>query len=64
MYIMLQTHSDITFVIFTVSQFAQNPNMSHYNAVKQIFKYLADTMNLNVIYDTTDNNLINYTDAD
>jgi hypothetical protein len=48
----------------TVSQFAQNPNMSHYNAVKQIFKYLADTMNLNVIYNITDDNLINYTDAD
>ncbi len=64
MYIMLQTHSDITFAVSTVSQFAQNPNMSHYNAVKWIFKYLADTMNLNVIYDITDNNLISYIDAD
>jgi len=64
MYIMLQTHSDITFIISTVSQFAQNFNMSHYNAVKQIFKYLTDTMNLNVIYDITDNSLIDYTDAD
>jgi len=34
MYIMLQTHSDITFIISTVSQFAQNLNTSHYNAVK------------------------------
>jgi len=34
MYIMLQTHSDITFTVSTVSQFAQNSNMSHYNAVK------------------------------
>ncbi len=64
MYIMLQTHSDIIFVIFTVSQFAQNFNMSHYNAVKRIFKYLAGTMNLSVIYDITDNGLIDYTDAD
>jgi len=38
--------------------------MSHYNAVKWIFKYLIDTMNLDVIYDTTDNSLISYTDAD
>ncbi len=64
MYIMLQTHSDITFTVSTVSQFAQNPNMSHYNAVKRIFKYLTDTMNLNVTYNITDNNLIDYTDAD
>ncbi len=64
MYIMLQTCSDITFAVFTVSQFAQNFNTSHYNVVKQIFKYLADTMNLDVIYDITDNSLISYTDAD
>jgi len=64
MYIMLQTHSDITFAVFTVSQFAQNLNTSHYNAVKWIFKYLVNTMNLSVIYDITDDNLINYTDAD
>jgi len=64
MYIMLQTHSDITFAVFTVSQFAQNPNTSHYNAVKQIFKYLAGTMDLSVIYGITDNDLISYTDAD
>jgi len=64
MYIMLQTCSDITFVISTVSQFAQNPNTSHYNAVKWIFKYLISTMNLDVIYDITDNSLINYINAD
>ncbi len=64
MYIMLQTHSDIIFAVFTVSQFAQNSNMSHYNAVKQIFKYLISTMDLSVIYDITDNNLISYINAD
>ncbi len=64
MYIMLQTHSDITFTVFTVSQFAQNPNTSHYNTVKQIFKYLVNTMNLDVIYDIIDDGLISYTDAD
>ncbi len=64
MYIMLQTCSDITFIIFTVSQFAQNLNTSHYNTVKRIFKYLTDTMNLDVTYDITDNDLISYTDAD
>ncbi len=64
MYIMLQTCSDITFTVSTVSQFAQNLNTSHYNAVKQIFKYLIDTMNLDVIYGITDNSLINYINAD
>jgi len=60
---MLQTCSDIIFTVSIVSQFTQNPNMSHYNTVKQIFKYLISTMNLNVIYDITDNSLTSYTDA-
>jgi len=64
MYIMLQTHSDITFAVSTVSQFTQNSNTSHYNAVKWIFKYLVNTINLSVIYDITDNSLIDYTDTD
>jgi len=64
MYIMLQTCSDITFTVSTVSQFTQNLNTSHYNTVKWIFKYLADTMNLSVIYGITDNSLISYTNAD
>jgi len=64
MYIMLQTHSDITFAVSTVSQFTQNLNTSHYNTVKWIFKYLVSTMNLSVIYDITDDNLISYIDAD
>jgi len=64
MYIMLQTCSDIIFAVFTVSQFAQNLNTSHYNTVKQIFKYLVSTMNLSVIYDITDDGLISYTNAD
>ncbi len=64
MYIMLQTHSDIIFIISIVSQFAQNSNASHYNTVKWIFKYLIDTTDLSVIYNITDVNLISYTDAD
>jgi len=64
MYIMLQTCSDIIFAVFTVSQFVQNLNTSHYNVVKWIFKYLISTMNLDVIYNITDNDLISYTDAD
>ncbi len=64
MYIMLQTCSDITFAVSTVSQFTQNFNTSHYNTVKWIFKYLINTMNLDVIYDIINNDLINYTDAD
>jgi hypothetical protein len=40
MYIMLQTCSDITFAVSTVSQFAQNLNTSHYNAVKESLSIL------------------------
>ncbi len=61
---MLQTCSDIIFTVSTVSQFAQNLNTSHYNIVKWIFKYLVDTIDLDVIYDITDDDLINYINAD
>ena len=64
MYIMLKTCSDIIFAVSTVSQFAQNLNTLHYNAVKRIFKYLVSTMNLDVIYGIIDDDLISYTDAD
>lgn len=64
MYIMLQTRPDIAFAVSTVSQFAQNPNTSHYNAVKRIFRYLAGSTDLGVTYGTTDQGLIGYTDAD
>jgi len=61
---MLQTRPDITFAVSIISQFAQNPNTSHYNAIKRIFKYLADTTDIGVTYGTTDVNLISYTNAD
>lgn len=64
MYIMLQTRPDIAFAVSTVSQFAQNPNSTHYNAVKRIFKYLAGSTDLGVTYGTTDQGLVGYTDAD
>ena len=63
MYLMLQTHSDIIFIILTVNQFTQNSNSSHYNAVKQIFKYLTDTTDLDIIYSTIDTDFIDYIDT-
>jgi len=64
MYIMLQTHSDIVFTVFSVSQFTQNSNTTHYNTVKQIFHYLVKTATWDITYEFTDSDLLSYTDTD
>ena len=63
-YIMLQMCSDIVFAVFFVSQFTQNSNTTHYNAVKQIFRYLVETATQGVTYKFTESGLLSYTDAD
>ncbi len=40
MYAMTETRFDITYTVFTVSQFASNPTLEYVAAVKRIFRYL------------------------
>jgi hypothetical protein len=50
MYTMLGTLPDILFMNTVVSKLASNPGMTHWEAVKQIYRYLSGTKDLWLMY--------------
>jgi len=60
----LTTCPDISFTVSTVAHFASNPGPAHWEAIKQIFCYLAGSCDLWLSYGKTCAALISYTDAD
>ena len=50
MYSMLETCPDITYTVSKVSQYSSNPNLTHWTAMKRIFRYLAGTPALGLCY--------------
>ena len=50
MYAMLGTRPDIAYAVGIVSQHCTNPNGHHWTAVKRIFRYLAGTRGLGILY--------------
>ncbi len=64
MYASLGTRPDITFAIQTLSRFAKNPGLAHWDAVKRVFRYLKGTCELWLSYGRTKNDLEGYADAD
>src|ERR1700678_874686 len=64
MYASLGTHLDITFAVQTVSRFSSKPGIAHWEAVKQIFRYLKGTRNLWLTYGNIVKELEGYADAD
>ena len=43
MYVMLGSRPDISYAVGKVSQYSMNPDITHFTAVKRIFRYLAGT---------------------
>jgi hypothetical protein len=64
MYTSLGTRPDISFAVQTVSRFAKNPGMAHWDTVKQIFRYLKGTRELWLTYGGKGKALEGYADAD
>ena len=64
MYASLSTRPDITFAVQTVSRFASNPGMAHWEAVKLIFRYLKGSRKLWLSYGGEEKVLEGYADAD
>jgi len=64
MYATLGTRPDIAFVVQTVSRFSMKPRSTHWEAVKQIFRYLKGTMDLWLTYGISKMDLTGYADAD
>jgi hypothetical protein len=64
MYASLGTRPDITFAVQTVSRFATNPGLIHWEAVKRIFRYLKGTRELWLSYGGVRKEMVGYADAD
>ena len=63
MYAMSGSRPDIAYAVGLVSQFCTNPNSKHWGAVQRIFRYLAGTKGLGVLYGSG-GNCKGYSDSD
>ena len=63
MYLMIQTHSDIYFVVIILSRYNYNFNSKYIIAVKWVIHYLKKILTYDIIYGMA-NVLKGYTDAD
>jgi hypothetical protein len=64
MYASVVTQPDITFAVSTLLQFLENPGELHWATVKQIFRYLSGTRDLELTYGGERHDLVGYTDVD
>ena len=64
MYLTVGTHPDIVFAVSTVIQFCQDPGLEHWEAVKQIYRYLLGTKKLALTFGEGKQGLKGFTDAD
>jgi hypothetical protein len=64
MYVAIAMHPDISFAVSCLSQFLENPGEAHWQAVKQVFCYLAGTRDQVLTYSTEQRDLHGYTDVD
>ena len=63
-YCAVATCPDIAFSVSLLAQYMENPGRTHWEAVKQIFRYLLGTKDCKLVYGGTNNGLEGYTDAD
>lgn len=64
MYLAQATRPDLAFAISTVSRFNQSFNMSHWNMIKRIFRYLQGTKDLVLKYSAKESSdIVGYCDA-
>ena len=64
MYASVTTRPDISFAVATLSRFLDNPGRAHWEAVKQILRYLSGTPDYELTYSVERHDLVEYTDAD
>ena len=64
MYASLGTRLDISFAVQTVSHFATNPGLAHWEAVKRVFRYLKGTKELWLSFGGRKVDLEGYADAE
>ena len=66
-YAAMATRPDITFAVHKLAQFSSNPDSSHFKAAKRILRYLKGSIGFCLVFkghETTNFNLVGYSDAD
>ena len=63
---LLHTRPDMSYSVGVASRFMEKPTVKHFNAVKQILRYLKGTLNLGLVYtqEKKPEVLVGYTDSD
>jgi hypothetical protein len=70
MHIMISTRPDVSFAVITLSQYASNPALKHWEALCKVARYLNKTKHLAIAYHKSTDavpsvpELVGYTDAD
>jgi hypothetical protein len=64
MYASVATCLDITHTVSALSRFLDNPGSIHWEAIKYVFHYLADTRNFTLTYGREHHDLTSYTNID
>ena len=64
MYCAVTTRLDISFAVALLSQFLENPGVTHWNGVRHVYRYLLGTKNLQLIFGQMDESIQGYTDTD
>ena len=64
MYASLGTHPDVSFAIQTLLHFTENPGMTHWEAVKRVFRYLKGKCELWLLYSGVKKEMEGYVDVD
>ena len=65
MYAMVATRPDISHAVGVVNIFIHNLGRSHWNAVKHVFRYLADTKDDDILFGpNSTSGVVGYTDLD
>ena len=64
MYLAVATRPDIAFSVSALSQFNTNYRQIHWSAAKRVLRYLKGTMNLGLVFESNNDLLKGYVDAD
>jgi hypothetical protein len=64
MYAMLGTRPDLAFAVSVISRFSSNPTQAHMTAVKRIFRYIQQTIQMGLVFRGSVQPLVGYTDSD
>jgi hypothetical protein len=64
MYAATSTHPDIAFAVSILSQFMRNPGRVHWEAAKEVMRYLKRTANVRLTLGAEEQGLEAYVDSD